>query len=122
MNEMHVELIEPNERLDQSLGGTGYLPPRVSERASVEELVADLRLRATQEFNFGMSIWKVGRYSTPSWRRWAKSRRLVVHGKRIACEVVGSTRDWWFVAVKCAPAIKALSAVAPPVDEKAPQE
>lgn len=84
----HVELIQPRERIDPSLGGTGYLPP--SRPAALSELAAAIRA--------GQIIWKVARKSV-DWRRPARTRRLHLDGFQVRCSVLGSTGDWYFVQV-----------------------
>lgn len=84
----HVELIQPNEKLSPSLGGTGYLPP--SQPATLQELSAAIRA--------GQVVWKVARTSV-DWRRPAQTRLLVLSEVRVRCTIVGGTKDWWFVHV-----------------------
>lgn len=55
----YVEVIQDGERLDPSLGGTGYLPPfRASTRAG---LLADLSRTDGGRDTLGATVWKVKR-------------------------------------------------------------
>lgn len=92
----HIEVINPNERLASSLGGTGYLPP--AKPASPQDLFHDASAALHYRYGIGNTVWKVARESV-RWRRWAATRRLVIDGRTIPCVVVGSQRYWWFVSV-----------------------
>lgn len=84
----HVELIKPSEKIDRSLGGTGYLRP--STRATVAELAEAIKR--------GQIIWKVAR-ATVDWRRPAATRLLNLGEVQIKCVVIGGTGAWYFVRV-----------------------
>lgn len=97
----HVELIQHGERLSPELGGTGYRPP--AKAASVIELLADLSRTDGGRSDLGFTVWKVKRKSV-DWHHHApiNERRIHIGKNRIACSILGSTRDWWFVAVDIA--------------------
>jgi hypothetical protein len=79
----HVELIDPAEKL------SGYQPP---DRPSTPAELADAG---------GPNVWKVARASV-SWngrRNSRNGRRLRLGRRNIKCQILGSTRDWWFVGV-----------------------
>jgi hypothetical protein len=84
----HVELIQPMEKIDPRLGGTGYLPP--TRPATIQELADAVRR--------GQIVWKVLQTSV-NWRRPASSRRLQMAEAQIKCKILGGTRQWWFVHV-----------------------
>lgn len=106
MKESHVELIDPLEKLSPELGGTDYVGPK--EAASAFDLYTNA-LSTSESFpDLNMTVWKVLR-SSVAWNKYAKSRRLKINGRVIQCEIIGSTRDWWFVSVDAIKAAKILS-------------
>lgn len=82
----HIEIIKSGERIDPTLGGTGYLPP--SRPATIQEIAEAVRS--------GHLIFKVARNSV-NWKHRAESRRLQLPECQIPCVVVGGMREWWFV-------------------------
>lgn len=94
----HVELIREGERIDPSLGGSGYLPP--GRAASRDELMADLARTDGGRATLGYTVWKVKRKSV-DWHHYApvNERRVHIGQNRIACSILGGNRHWWFVAV-----------------------
>lgn len=105
---MHIELINPREKLSPSLGGTGYLPP--AEPATVRELLDDAdRSERHPDLSLGFCVWKVAAHSV-GWHhgRYRATRRLRVNGKQLPCRVLGSMRHWYFVAVRSANVCQAV--------------
>lgn len=99
----HIEVIKSGERLDPSLGGTGYLPP--SSPSTSSELIADLKHAALIAPTLNTAVWKVKRESM------RHPRRLTLgNGKRLGCRVVGGARHWWFVSVAVNEGLRALQA------------
>lgn len=96
MKQSHVEIIKPNERLDPSLGGTGYLPP--TSPATWAEILDELR-RVKAEFDLPCVAFKVLRSST-SWKNHSANRRLLIGDTRIPCKLIGGIKDWWFVSIQ----------------------
>lgn len=96
MNPSHVEIIQPRERIDPSLGGTGYVGPK--RPASLAEISAELD-RARHEFKLPSAVFKVLRGSV-SWRNHKANRRLFIEGHRIPCRLIGGIREWWFVSIQ----------------------
>jgi hypothetical protein len=99
VKESHVEIINPRERLSPELGGTGYLPP--ATRATAAELANDAAAQA-EAFGIGLAVWKVRMVNTH------RPKRLCIEGRHLACDVIGSVRDWWFVSVDATKAAKVL--------------
>lgn len=103
----HIEAIKPGERIDPSLGGTGYLPP--AQPSSAAELAADLN-NANSVSSLGLSVWKVKRESPRHPRRLTLS-----NGRYLKCSVIGGTGYeggyWWFVRVSTADGLRALASV-----------
>lgn len=96
MKQSHVEMIKSNERLDPSLGGTGYLPPTTA--ATWAEILDELR-RVKAEFGLPCAAFKVLR-SSVSWKNHAESRRLLIGNTHIPCKLIGGIKDWWFVSIQ----------------------
>lgn len=98
----HVELIDPSEKLEASLGGTGYCAPGTA--ATRRQLLASL-----DRADVGMVVWKVTRRSvTWSRSRPVGDRRLPIHGHRIPCWILGSSFQWWFISVNALAARRIL--------------
>lgn len=93
---VHVETIDPMEKLSPEIGGTGYVGPKAA--ASMQEL----RTSAIEAFRthpaMPLVVWKVLR-SSVKWNRFARWRNLRIDGRVVRCEVIGSTEDWYFVSV-----------------------
>jgi hypothetical protein len=102
----HVELIDPLEKISPELGGTGYVGPK--EPANALSLYANAAVAAKSLPELNMTVWKVLR-SSVNWNKPAKVRRLLVGGRTIPCEIIGSVSDWWFVSVDAAKAEKILT-------------
>lgn len=100
---MHVELIDPTEKLSPELGGTGYLPPR--EPATREALLADACRTDNGTAEIGRVVWKLSRRSVNT----LPVKQLRIFNKRIPCEVVGSLREWLFISVPIESVKSALS-------------
>lgn len=96
MNDAHVEVVHPKERLHPSLGGTGFLPP--TKPATWTQILNELG-RAKYEFDLPSAVFKVLR-SSVSWKDHKENRRLTIHGKRVSCRLIGGIKDWWFVSLK----------------------
>jgi hypothetical protein len=106
MKSAHVELIDPMEKVSPELGGTGYLGPK--EPANALMLYANAAVAAKSFPELNMTVWKVLR-SSVNWQRYAKWHHLIVGGRPIRCEVIGSVSEWWFVSVDATKAAKALT-------------
>lgn len=96
MKDAHVEIIKPMERIDPSLGGTGYQPP--TRPATWTQILNELG-RAKYEFGLPSCVFKVLR-SSVSWKDHKPQRRLLIHGQRVSCRLIGGIKDWWFVSLK----------------------
>jgi hypothetical protein len=103
---MHVELIDPREKLAETLGGYGhYLPPR--NPAPVRDLLTDAMNRAGEPLN--TAVWKVARRSV-QWDQgpYRQTRRLRVGPVVIPAKLLGGDRNWYFVAVTASEAASKL--------------
>jgi hypothetical protein len=103
---VHIELIDPREKLAEELGGFGcYVPPR--EPATVADLLIDAATRASDSIN--LVVWKVARRSV-NWTqgRHRSTRRLRIRGAVIPAKVLGGDRHWYFVAASASDAVKKL--------------
>jgi hypothetical protein len=94
---MHIELIDPSEKLAQSLGGTGYLPPR--EPTPRQRLWREAAW--AKALPMDTCVWKVDAASV-DWSKGPRraTRRIRVDGRTLSGRIVGSTRQWYFVAVR----------------------
>lgn len=112
---MHIETINPMERLSPELGGTGYVPP--NKPASAFELYHDAQYSLSRFPGLNFTVWKVARESV-NWKRHAKFRRLIVSGKPLQASVIGGTEHWWFVSVDATVVVRQLAgSPAPPAGE-----
>ena len=105
MKETHVELIDPQEKLSKELGGTGYVGPK--SPATPLELRMNAFDAANAHPDLNMTVWKVLR-SSVRWKSNDKSRRIRIRDRMIPCEIIGGTRDWWFVSVNAYQAARML--------------
>ena len=105
MSRHHIETIAPEEKISPSLGGTGYVGPK--QPASMLELYVNATASIEQFSNLGTAVWKVLQ-SSVNWTQAAQFRRLKIDGRTVPCEVIGSDRQWWFVAVDAAKAAAIL--------------
>jgi hypothetical protein len=97
MKAAHIELIDPKEKIPVEWGGYGgYVGPRGV--ASPLALYVNALASAERWPDLNATVWKVLR-SSVNWKSSASTRRLVVAGRTIPCEVIGGVRDWWFVSV-----------------------
>lgn len=105
MKQTHIELIDPMEKLSPGLGGTGYVGPK--QPADALALYVNAVAAIESPYSLNMTVWKVLRRSV-DWSQCAQFRRLRVGSKTVACTVIGSNRDWWFVSVDAARAADIL--------------
>jgi hypothetical protein len=112
MNNTHVELIDPAEKLSPELGGTGYVGP--TKPATAMDLYVNA-LAAVEQFpELNATVWKVLRTSVSGGWRAAPSRRLRVGGHVVPCEVIGGVKHWWFVSVDATKAATILKPIDTP--------
>ena len=102
---MHVELINPREKLSPELGGTGYVGP--TEPASALSLYTNAA--AESQGGLDWTIWKLLR-TKEHRRRYPK--RLKLYGRSIPCEVIGGVGEWLFVSVVASKAAESLKKAA----------
>jgi hypothetical protein len=107
----HIEIIKPHERIDPSLGGTGYLAP--SQPSSLADLRADLEQSKTLFPQLGVSVWKV---KCESHSQPPPLRLTLPNGRYLkVAHVLGGTGRvaegwyWWFVSVSVADGLRALT-------------
>jgi hypothetical protein len=100
---MHVELINPREKLSPELGGTGYVGP--TEPASALSLYTNAE--AAAQTGLDWTIWKLLR-TKEHWR----PKRLKLYGRSIPCEVIGGTGEWLFVSVVASKAAELMKKAA----------
>lgn len=107
---MHIELIDHREKIARDLGGFGeYRQP--TKAASIHDLLIDARLRSSDSLN--TAVWKVARRSV-GWDRgpYRRTRLLRVGSAKVPCRLLGGERNWYFVAVDAADAVRRLSPAA----------